>query len=239
MISTDGQRTLPYAAYGGQKVLVAYATEAMEHSSKLMSMRGNNIHFTRIVTPHELVPGHHLQGFMAARHNAHRRRFGTPFLVEGWALYWEMLLWDLGYPRGPEDRIGMLFWRMHRCARIIVSLRFHLGEMTPRQMIDFLVDEVGHERDGATSEVRRYIGDGYGPLYQCAYMVGGQQLRALRREAVESGRMTDREFHDAVLKENAIPVELIRLSILGLPAPRDYRASWRFYPVDLRPRARL
>ena len=49
----------------------------------------------------------------------------------------------------------MLFWRMHRCARIIFSLSFHLGKMTPQECIDFLVDKVGHERDNATAEVRR------------------------------------------------------------------------------------
>ena len=62
---------------------------------------------------HELIPGHHLQGFMTARYNTHRALFATPFWSEGWALYWEMLLWDR-LPATPEDRVGMLFWRMHR-----------------------------------------------------------------------------------------------------------------------------
>ena len=228
MISERGQRTLPFASYGGQRMNVAYATQDMDHDRKLMSMRGNNIHFTRIVTPHELIPGHHLQAFMTARHNTHRRSFRTPFSVEGWALYWEMLLWDLGYARGPEDRIGMLFWRMHRGARIIVSLKFHLGQMSPPEMIDFLVDRVGHEREPATSEVRRYIGGGYGPLYQCAYMIGGLQLRALHAEVVGAGRMTNREFHDAVLKLGAIPGEMVRASLVDVPLKPDYAPQWKF-----------
>jgi hypothetical protein len=130
MISPDGQKTLPFAAYGGQKVMVAYAKDEMKHEDKLMAMRGNNRHFTRIVTAHELIPGHHLQLFMADRHRTHRMLFSTPFLVEGWPLYWELKLWDLGYGQSPEDRIGMLFWRLHRSARIVVSLKFHLGQMT-------------------------------------------------------------------------------------------------------------
>ena len=48
---------------------------------------------------HEGVPGHHLQLFMAERYNAHRNAFRTPFCIEGWALYWELKLWDLGFPR--------------------------------------------------------------------------------------------------------------------------------------------
>lgn len=209
MLGREAQKTLPFAAYGGQKMLVAYPLESMDHATKRMSLRGNNIHFSRIVTPHELIPGHHLQGYMAERYRAYRRPFSTPFLVEGWALHWEMLLWDLGYPQTPQNRIGMLFWRMHRCARILVSLGFHLGTMTPAQMIDFLVERVGHERFTATSEVRRFIGEAYSPLYQCAYMIGGLQLRGLYQEQVVRRGGSPRSFHDAVLQENAIPIDLI------------------------------
>jgi uncharacterized protein (DUF885 family) len=166
---------------------------------------------------------------MANRYNAHREVFNTAFLVEGWALYWEMLLWDLGFPKTPEDRIGMLFWRSHRCARIIFSLRFHLGEMTAAEAITFLIDRVGHEPSTAAAEVRRSVGGGYGPLYQAAYMLGGLQIRALRRELVESKNMTDREFHDAILKENSIPIDLIRASLKSAPLSRDYKSTWRFY----------
>lgn len=228
MISPETQKVLPFAAYGGQAMLVAYPTSAMKHEDKLMSMRGNNRHFTRIVTPHELIPGHHLQSFMAERERPYRRWFSTPFFVEGWALYWEMTLWELPYAQGPEDRVGMLFWRMHRCARIIVSLKFHLGEMQPGEMVDFLVERVGHERYGATSEVRRYVGDGYSPLYQCGYMIGGLQLRALRREVVDAGKLPEKAFHDRLLIYGPIPIELIRAEMLGLPLARDAQAAWRF-----------
>ena len=228
MVSPEGQKSLPYAAYGGQSMLVAYAKDEMRHEDKLMSMRGNNRHFTRIVTAHELIPGHHLQGFMAARHRPYQSLFSTPFLVEGWALYWEFLLWDLNFAQSPEDRIGMLFWRMHRSARIVVSLKFHLGQMEPAAMVDFLVDRVGHERLGATSEVRRFIGGSYSPLYQCGYMIGGLQLRALGGEVREQGKLSLRQFHDAVLGYNAIPVEMIRAGLLDVPLTRDTVPGWKF-----------
>ncbi|MBL8758339.1 MAG: DUF885 domain-containing protein [Phycisphaerae bacterium] len=234
MISPETQRVLPFAVYYGQAIGVAYPTSAMPHEDKLMSMRGNNRHFTRIVVPHELIPGHHLQRYLSNRERPYRLRFDTPFYVEGWALHWEMRLWDLGWARTPEERIGMLFWRMHRCARITVSLRFHLGEMSPAQMVDFLVDRVGHERFGATSEVRRYIGGDYGPLYQAGYMIGGKQVRALWRETTKAGgggSMTERAFHDAVLGVGPIPIELVRAQLLGTPLNRDSEAAWAF-PTD-------
>jgi uncharacterized protein (DUF885 family) len=200
----------------------------MTHADKLMSMRGNNIHFARATVQHELIPGHHLQGFMTERYNSHRGVFSTPFWGEGWALYWEMLLWDLDFPQTPENRMGMLFWRSHRCARIIFSLGFHLGTMTPQECVDFLVDRVGHERANAEAEVRRSFEGSYSPLYQAAYMLGGLQFRALSEELVGSGQMTNREFHDAILKLNRIPVEMVRATLLGQDLPEDFSAGWRF-----------
>ena len=228
MLSTDEQKQNPYAAYSGHDVLIAYANETMKHADKLMSMRGNSRPFMHNVVPHELIPGHHLQNFMAARNKPYRRLFSTPFFVEGWALYWEMRLWDLGYHDTPEEKVGALFWRMHRCARIIVTLKFHLGQMKPDEMVKFLTDRVGHERFGATSEVRRFIKGNYSPLYQCGYMLGGLQLMALHKEVVGGGKMTERQFHDELLKLGPVPVELLRANLLDLPLMPDYKTQWRF-----------
>jgi uncharacterized protein (DUF885 family) len=193
-----------------------------------MTMRGNNRHFMRTVTPHELIPGHHLQRFQATRNHPQRSHFSTPFYTEGWALYCERRLWDLGWATTPEDRLGMLFWRINRAARVVVALQFHLGKMPPSDMVDFLVTRVGHERLGATGEVRRFIGDSFPPLYPAAYTLGALQLDALRRELVVSGKMTEQDFNDAVLRENAMPIELIRAGLLNLPLARDTRSTWDF-----------
>jgi uncharacterized protein (DUF885 family) len=231
MMSPEQQKVSPFFL-GGETIIVSYPVDSMQHEQKMMSMRGNNIHFSRATVHHELIPGHHLQSYMNARHKSYRGVFGTPFWTEGWALYWEMRLWDLGFPHSPEDRIGMLFWRMHRCARIIFSLNFHLGRMSPQECIDLLVEKVGHERDNATAEVRRSFSGDYPPLYQIAYMVGALQLRALHTEIVGSGRMGEKEFHDAVLKENAIPIEMLRAIMLGEPLTQDYSSRWRFYDKE-------
>ncbi|MAW61080.1 MAG: DUF885 domain-containing protein [Planctomycetes bacterium] len=227
MMTPERQKFTPYFT-GGEVVSISYPTEGMEHADKLMSMRGNNLHYSRAVVHHELIPGHHLQGYMAQRWNTQRRMFRSPFLVEGWALYWEMRLYDMGFAPTPEDRIGMLFWRSHRCARIIFSLKFHLGEWTPQECIDFLVENVGHERRNATAEVRRSIQGGYGPLYQAAYMTGGLQLLALHEELVENGPYSEKEFHDAVLRQNSIAIEYLRAALNDEPLPKDFPVSWRF-----------
>lgn len=228
MLSLSAQRNMPYAAYSGHDMLIAYANGEMKHDDKMAAMRGNNRHFTRNVVPHELIPGHHLQSYMAARERPYRGLFRTPFFVEGWALYWEMRLFEMNYQEGPEDQIGALFWRMHRCARIIVTLKFHLREMTPEEMVTFLTDRVGHEKFGATSEVRRFIKGNYSPLYQCGYMLGGLQLLALHKELVGQKKMTELEFHDAVLKLGPIPMELVRASLTEQPLTPDFKTLWKF-----------
>ncbi|HSH44359.1 MAG TPA: DUF885 family protein, partial [Longimicrobiales bacterium] len=228
MLSPERQRVSPFFL-GGEVFWVSFPTDEMTHPEKLMSMRGNNEHFSRAVAHHELIPGHHLQGFMSDRYNAHRQLFRTPFWHEGNAVYWEFRLWDLDFPRGPEDRIGMLFWRMHRAARIIFSLSFHLERMTPEEAVDFLVDRVGHERANAEAEVRRSFNGSYPPLYQAGYMLGALQFRELHEELVGSGRMTDREFHDAILRAGSMPVEMVRASLTGRLLERDHRPEWRFY----------
>ncbi len=228
MMTPERQLVSPFFL-GGETILVSYPTAGMTHEQKMMSMRGNNPHFTRAVTHHELIPGHHLQGFMNRRHRDYRSVFRTPFWGEGWALYWEFLLWDMNFSKTPEDKIGALFWRMHRCARIIFSLNFHLEKMSPQESVDFLVNRVGHERDNATAEVRRSFSGEYGPLYQIAYMMGGLQFYNLHREMVGSKRMTNRQFHDAILKEGAIPVEMVRAILTKQKLGRDYKSNWRFY----------
>jgi uncharacterized protein (DUF885 family) len=197
----------------------------MDHSAKLMSMRGNNRHFSRATVQHELIPGHHLQQFMNARYRPYRGAFYTPFWIEGWALYWEMVLWDKGFPRSPEDRIGMLFWRMHRCVRVSFSLGFHLGRLSPEQCVEMLVDRVGHERANAEAEVRRSFEGDYGPLYQIAYLIGGFQFLALRKELVDAGTMPEREFHDSILQNGNLPVALVR-AVIKPEAPIDTAWAW-------------
>jgi uncharacterized protein (DUF885 family) len=228
MMTPERQKVNPFFT-GGEVISVSYPTNTMDQDDKMMSMRGNNIHFARATVFHELIPGHHLQGFMTQRYNAHRRAFSTPFWGEGWALYWEMLLWDRGFQRSPEDRVGMLFWRMHRASRILFSLRFHLGEWTPQQCIDFLVDRGGHERANAEAEVRRSFNGSYQPLYQLAYMMGGLQFKAMHKELVDGGKMTDKAFHDAVMTGGTMPVELVRARLTKQSLPKDYKAGWKYY----------
>lgn len=227
MMGAQQQRFSPFFL-GGDRIQIAFPVPEMSHEDKMMSMRGNNKHFARATVFHELIPGHHLQGFMVDRYNTHRDFFYTPFWMEGWALYWEMILWEKNFQKSPENKVGMLFWRMHRCARIIFSLNYHMGIWTPQQCIDFLVDKVGHERANAAAEVRRSFTGGYGPLYQLAYMIGAKEFYALRQELVTSGKIKEKDFHDAILQNGPIPVEMVRALLTNQNLTRDFKTNWKF-----------
>ncbi|PKY07911.1 hypothetical protein P168DRAFT_286084 [Aspergillus campestris IBT 28561] len=229
MMSPERQKMNPFFL-GGESIIVSYPTDTMDHGAKMMSMRGNNIHFSRATVFHELIPGHHLQFHVNARHRPYRLLFDTPFWVEGWSLYWEMILWDdERFKKTPENRMGMLFWRLHRCARIIFSINFHLGKMTPEECVELLVQQVGHERATAEGEVRRSLSGDYSPLYQAGYMLGALQIYALRKELIETNLVDELAFHDRFLRENRMPIELFRALMLNLPLSREYQARWRFY----------
>ncbi|KAI2628489.1 hypothetical protein GGR54DRAFT_346147 [Hypoxylon sp. NC1633] len=236
MIEAERQKVSPFFL-GGTYMQMSYPTWAMPHETKLMSMRGNNRYFSRATAFHEMIPGHHLQGYMSHRHRNYRRAlFDTPFFVEGWALYWEMVLWERGdFFVSAEDKVGSLFWRMHRCARIIFSVRFHLGQLSAQECVDLLVDKVGHERATAEGEVRRSLGGEYSPLYQAGYMLGALQLMRLRKEAVGNGhgRIREKEFHDRILRANVMPIEMLRALILDKELKKDFKSEWRFYDDKL------
>jgi uncharacterized protein (DUF885 family) len=228
MMTPERQLVNPFFL-GGRDIIISYPTNTMAHEDKLMSMRGNNPYFSRSTVHHELVPGHHLQYYMNSRYKSYRGDFRTPFWTEGWALYWELLLYDKGFAKTPEERIGMLFWRMHRCARIIFSLNYHMGKWTPQECIDFLVDRVGHERANAEGEVRRSFEGNYSPLYQVAYLIGGLQIFSLKNELVDSGKMSFTQFHDAIMKENNMPIEMLRATLTNQKLTPDYKTKWKFY----------
>ncbi|KAI0969652.1 hypothetical protein F4678DRAFT_439597 [Xylaria arbuscula] len=215
---------------GGKRLQISYPRVDMAHADKLMTLRGNNRHFSRATAFHEMIPGHRLQLYVGARSRPYRARlFSTPFFVEGWALYWEMVLWDRGdFFTTPEDKIGSLFWRMHRCVRIIFSLGFHLNRVTAEECVELLVKRVGHERSTAEGEVRRSLNGSYPPLYQAGYMLGALQLVQLRREAVGKS-FGEKEFHNRVLKANVMPIEMLRALLLKKELHEDFKASWKFY----------
>jgi uncharacterized protein DUF885 len=229
MMTPERQLVNPFFT-GGAQISVSYPTNTMEYEARQQSMRGNNRPQARATAFHEMIPGHNLVAYFGQRYAGYRPSLGGgPFFGEGWAVYWELVLWDSGFDATPEDRVGALFWRALRCARIVFSLRFHMGEWSPQQAVDFMVDRVGLERDNAIAEVRRSFEGSYAPLYQAGYLLGALQLRGLRKELVDSKQITNKAFHDEILRMGSMPIELIRLSLMRQKLTRDMSIDWKFY----------
>ena len=233
MLSAQAQLTSPFFL-GGDHILVSYPTDTMDFDARMQSMRGNNPGFSHATAFHEMIPGHNLVGYLGSRYRDYRPSLtsGGPFYGEGWPLYWELTLYEHGFDKTPEQKVGALFWRMHRCARIIFSLNFHMGYWTPGEAVDFLVNKVGHERDNAAAEVRRSFESAQyqnQPLYQAAYLLGGLQLRGLRKELVDSKSMTNKAFHDEIMRQGNMPMALLRLRMTKQKLTRDMDINWPFY----------
>lgn len=230
MIMMTPQRQLVNPFFtGGDEISVSYPTNTMTYDQREMSMRGNNIPFAHATAFHEMIPGHFLQFYMNDRYRPYRQRFDNPFWTEGNAFWWEMLYYDKGFEKTPEERIGALVWRMHRSARVIFTMNFQLGKWTPQQCVQYLIDNVGFDSDNDLAEVRRSFDGSVGPLYQIAYLMGALQFRALHHELVDSHKMTDRQFHDTILHEGQMPIELLRADMEDGKLTPDFQTSWKFY----------
>ena len=92
-----------------------------------------------------------------------------------------------------------------------------------------LVEKGGHERATAEGEVRRSFNGAYTRLYQAGYMLGALQFYALRQEIVDTSLMSEKEFHDRVLRESNMPVEMVRALLKGEKLESNHKPSWRFY----------
>lgn len=165
----------------------------------------------RTLAYHEAVPGHHFQ--IAIQQELEGlplfRKF-APFTAytEGWALYSERLAWELGFQRNPFDNIGRLQAELFRAVRLVVDTGLHAKRWTRQEAIDYMKANTGMAESDVISEIERYI---VMPGQATAYKVGMIKILELRQKAKEQlGDKFDlRDFHDAVLKNGAVPLEIL------------------------------
>jgi len=157
---------------------------------------------------HEAVPGHIFQGSLARSLKDlpdFRRFYGNSAYAEGWALYAESLGSLLGVYRDPYSRFGQLASERFRAARLVIDTGLHAMGWTREQAQDYLR---AHAPTQALSEVDRYIS---WPAQALSYKMGQLKIIELRRKAEQrlGPKFDIRDFHDAVLRNGALPLELL------------------------------
>jgi len=163
---------------------------------------------------HEGVPGHHLETGIKLENKVpeFRRRMWMNVFGEGWALYAESLGHELGLYQQPLELMGRYSFELFRAGRLVVDTGLHAKGWTREQAIRYLVDECGLSEAAATGEVLRYMA---WPGQALGYKIGELTILDLRAKAERRlGKRFDlRAFHDAILEEGHLPLDVLRQRI--------------------------
>lgn len=175
---------------------------------------------------HEGVPGHHLQigraVYNRAQLNTWRRQLaGTSGHAEGWALYAERLMEQLGYLDDPADRLGMLDGQRMRAARVVLDIGVHLGKQLPDgsgpwnadYAFEFMSQNVNMNESFVKFEVNRYLGwPGQAPSYKVGQRIW-EQLRDTYRER-EGDAFSIKDFHSKALDLGGVGLDTLKTTLL-------------------------
>jgi uncharacterized protein (DUF885 family) len=176
---------------------------------------------------HEGVPGHHLQigqaTYNRATLNSYRRLIaGSSGHAEGWALYAERLMEELGYLDDPADRLGMLDGQRMRAARVVLDIGVHLqkqrpdggGVWTGDYAFEFMARNVNMNAEFVRFEVNRYLGwPGQAPSYKVGQRIWEQIRDEYKRR--EGASFNPKEFHKKALNIGGVGLDTLRSALLG------------------------
>lgn len=164
---------------------------------------------------HEAVPGHHHQIALQQELDIHPLRANGTFFtafVEGWGLYSERLGIEMGLYDTPAKQMGRLSYEMWRAARLVVDTGIHSKGWSKQQAVDFMLDNTALSPGNIDAEINRYM---TWPGQALAYKIGELKIRELRKRAEDAlGAKFDlRAFHDTVLENGSIPLDVLEAHI--------------------------
>lgn len=163
------------------------------------------------LTMHEAVPGHHLQISIAQELKGlpeFRKNSSYTAYVEGWGLYAELLGEEMGFYQDPYSKFGQLTYEMWRAIRLVLDTGLHSMSWSRDQAIRFFRENAAKTDQDISVEVDRYI---VWPGQALGYKMGELKIKELRRKAEQKlgGDFNIREFHDTVLGQGAVPLDVL------------------------------
>ncbi len=176
---------------------------------------------------HEAVPGHHHQVALAQEMTGvpeFRKEYWITAFGEGWGLYSERLGIEMGLYADPYDDFGRLTYEMWRACRLVVDPGIHALGWSREQAVKFMLDNSALSELNINAEVDRYIS---WPGQATAYKIGELKIRELRTLAEkELGAKFDlRGFHDCILEEGCLPLDILETRVKEWIASRQARAA--------------
>jgi uncharacterized protein (DUF885 family) len=182
----------------------------MTADQQAQRLRSHHTAWIPVIAVHEAYPGHHAQALIVNENpNLLRRVISEPIFSEGWGLFTEELMFELGFLQGDDIRLTQLRNRLWRAARVILDVSLHTGRMSFDEAVAFLVEKVRFEPYAAELEVGMYIRN---PTYVLGYLIGMQEIEAIRAEYVARFGQPEPPsvFYNQLLRIGSIPPSLLR-----------------------------
>ncbi|MFK7958469.1 MAG: DUF885 domain-containing protein [Lysobacterales bacterium] len=203
------------------KLVLTPIEDWMTADQQAQRLRSHHDAWIPVIAVHEAYPGHHADALIT-RQNPRllRKVVQEPIFSEGWGLFTEEMMFEVGFLKGDDVRLTQLRNRLWRAARVILDVSLHTGRMSFDEAVDFLVERVRFERYAAELEVGMYIER---PTYVLGYLIGMQEIMDIREDWIARHGEPDppSEFYDSLLRLGSIPPALVRESLLATDGPQS------------------